>query len=333
MCSSDLRNVEFRLQPFKKGTWRTFTTEQGLPNNEVKKIVEGADGGLWISTDAGVCYFDGNTFQNRAEMPSVDSVAPKRKEIVSWKTEGDMVSASGRIRRTANETTIAITAADGFPSRVPRGLTPTADGVVWTRNITGMSRYDERTWRQFTKRDGLPSSFLWNIRRASDQTLWMTFSSGGVCHYDGTNFISYIHPNEVPEGSVRSAQAGTNGVMWFATQKGLLKLNPLASNSSPDRWRLYGKTEGLENEIVLDIQRLADNDLWLLTAGGLARFDGIGFTNVVSDRAGSFLSRLATAPGGSVWFGASEMNSSGARQFHGTEVTAWSTNSEIGRAS
>src|SRR3712207_3610188 len=43
--------------PIKK-----YTTDEGLPHDRVKHIVQDARGFIWISTSGGVCRFDGQRF-------------------------------------------------------------------------------------------------------------------------------------------------------------------------------------------------------------------------------------------------------------------------------
>ncbi|NKB72432.1 MAG: AAA domain-containing protein [Candidatus Latescibacteria bacterium] len=46
-----------------KGTWRTYTTTDGLASLKVEHIAEDRDGCLWFATVAGVSRFDGDTFR------------------------------------------------------------------------------------------------------------------------------------------------------------------------------------------------------------------------------------------------------------------------------
>src|SRR5439155_20584996 len=58
-----LASLEFRIAPFLPGTWKHFTTLDGLPGNEVRKILANPDGSLWIGTVGGLAHFDGDEFR------------------------------------------------------------------------------------------------------------------------------------------------------------------------------------------------------------------------------------------------------------------------------
>ena len=45
------------------GTWRTYTTADGLASLKVDHIAEDRDGYLWFATSAGVSRFDGEAFR------------------------------------------------------------------------------------------------------------------------------------------------------------------------------------------------------------------------------------------------------------------------------
>ncbi|MBL0112722.1 MAG: hypothetical protein IPP42_18540 [Saprospiraceae bacterium] len=43
-------------------SWRNFSTEQGLPGNEVYNVIQDRQGLLWFSTNQGICHFNGYEF-------------------------------------------------------------------------------------------------------------------------------------------------------------------------------------------------------------------------------------------------------------------------------
>lgn len=45
-------------------TWTTYTTQDGLVDDRVRRIYSGTDGALWFGTDAGISRFDGNSWTN-----------------------------------------------------------------------------------------------------------------------------------------------------------------------------------------------------------------------------------------------------------------------------
>ena len=59
-----LKDVDFRIAPFKKGTWKNYTVLDGLADNAVVAIHQDSDGIMWVGTLGGVSRYDGNEFVN-----------------------------------------------------------------------------------------------------------------------------------------------------------------------------------------------------------------------------------------------------------------------------
>jgi len=60
-----LTNLDFHLMPFKKGTWQTYNTLDGLEHNGVYAIYQDKQGVLWFGIwGGGVSRYDGNSFVN-----------------------------------------------------------------------------------------------------------------------------------------------------------------------------------------------------------------------------------------------------------------------------
>ena len=51
------------LYAISQNEYTSFTKNDGLPSNNVYRIIEDNKGFLWITTDAGVARFDGKNFQ------------------------------------------------------------------------------------------------------------------------------------------------------------------------------------------------------------------------------------------------------------------------------
>jgi hypothetical protein len=65
-----LKNVDFRLAPFKKGNWRNYDQTDGLAHPSITSIYRAPNGEMWFGTGAsiiggeGVSRYDGRRFTN-----------------------------------------------------------------------------------------------------------------------------------------------------------------------------------------------------------------------------------------------------------------------------
>src|SRR5262249_1949028 len=62
--------VQFRLAPFRKGRWQTFTANtDDLASDYVEQVFEDADGVMWLATRNGLSRFDGREAQSFVNEP------------------------------------------------------------------------------------------------------------------------------------------------------------------------------------------------------------------------------------------------------------------------
>jgi PAS domain S-box-containing protein len=81
LCAPAARAItseELFSEPWR---WATFTTEHGLPSNELLDLVESPKGTTWVSTRAGIAWFDGYQWKKVGELEglpsgSANSIAP-----------------------------------------------------------------------------------------------------------------------------------------------------------------------------------------------------------------------------------------------------------------
>ncbi len=289
--------LEIRMAPFKKGVWRHFTTDNGLPHNVIGKIKILPDGALAFIREAGpelAWRFDGERFASIplplvADLPDPSTNWTSPSKSVAWRSFG---SRHARVLRMENGAVSLLTSTDGWQSRGSRGSFAHEPGTAWILNITGLSRYDERTWTHFTRRDGLPGIQATSTARDTFGNLWFTFTEGAIVRFDGTNFVGLADP-AIPPEPIRGAVAGAEGAMWFAAKSGLLSYHPksgLALHPTP--------------EPVFSIVPANDREIWLLQPTGLSRFDGASFSKYpLPQPLHSFGHRFSRASDGSFWFG------------------------------
>src|SRR4051794_19625490 len=96
--------------------------------------------------------------------------------------------------------------------------------------------------------------------------------------------------------------------LWFAVLVLLLAcFSSKGARSSDWSVRAWQTDDGLPHNSVTSLAQTPDGYLWVVTARGLARFDGIDFQDLPSEawvKSGSYrASVLLTARDGSLWFG------------------------------
>ena len=125
-----LEAIDFRFAPFKKGTWKTFTTLDGLAHNAVMDIYRDPDGVMWFATrGGGISRYDGKEFLNFTTEDGLTnnyvwSICGGSDDVI-WFTTG-----SGVFRYDGREF-VSFTTQDGLTGDIVVSIYGDPDGGMW----------------------------------------------------------------------------------------------------------------------------------------------------------------------------------------------------------
>jgi signal transduction histidine kinase/ligand-binding sensor domain-containing protein len=134
-------------------THHRFTTEDGLPSNIVKAVLEARDGYLWVGAENGLARFDGREFQ---QFTAENTPALRQIGQTVWSLSEDnegtiWAGTFGGLLRIRSQEFTAFT--NGLPQRFILHAVPTGDGSLWIagfnaflpRGALWLRRYDPST--------------------------------------------------------------------------------------------------------------------------------------------------------------------------------------------
>jgi signal transduction histidine kinase/ligand-binding sensor domain-containing protein/CheY-like chemotaxis protein len=302
--------VTFRLAPFKKGTWRKYTTREGLPDNAVFKIYPDLDGSgmLWLATGGGMSRFDGKTFFN---LTMEDGLSDNYVYAILRDPDGVLwlgTQAGGASRYDPQTRQITkVTPKDGLLSVFVRDFARDRSGALWFSHILpeGASRFDGKQFQTYpaTNQTGVAGS--WPMLGEPDGTLWFG-NPNGVARYDGNRFTVFTPADGLLEGYVGSIFRDRDGTLWFGTKRGV---------SHYDGKRFVNLTE--QDGLVMGkhgiwaIHRDPDGVMWFGTgafnvdAEGAWRYDGKSFVHFGMEDGlpSNNLWDIQSDADGRIWFG------------------------------
>jgi Predicted periplasmic ligand-binding sensor domain len=246
---------------FDGKVWMHYTTKNGLPANEISSIVASLDDSVWFSTlCCGVSHFDGK----------------------NW---------------------TSYTTVNGLASNDVRSSAVGKDGSLWFGTYdAGVSRFDGVSWKTYGIQDGLWGPFVEHIAVLPDNSLVLSSNAGSTARldrFDGKNWTDFHTPWESSGGYTEDISAGSDGAVWFATdKKGVYRYE---KNS----WSHYNRQDDMANNSAYDIIAASAPALWLGTDHGLSRFDGNYWTTYTTQQGlmSNWISSLAQGPDGSIWIG------------------------------
>ncbi|MEK6398905.1 MAG: two-component regulator propeller domain-containing protein, partial [Terriglobus sp.] len=212
-------STPLRLAEYQKQEWHV---EDGLPESNVRMIVQRQDGNLLLATFSGVSIFDGQGFQ-RLKMPNaatsnidaVNAVLPDRHGDLWIGTDG-----AGVLHQTATES-VNISTAAGHQNERIRTMTLDQSGTLWIATQNGIERY--RDGHMETIPDvGIIGGDITTVF-ADDMRGGMYFvTSSGVFHWNH----GVTRPVTVPAmlGAPTALYRDRQHKLWIGTMHGLLEV-------------------------------------------------------------------------------------------------------------
>ncbi len=306
-------------QPLSAYGRQVWTTENGLPQNTVRAVVQTTDGFLWVRTDDGVVRFDGVEFRGVSgneptsqsrdvghpvavpeEMGAVRVLFEDREGAVWAGCDGGLARAvEGRVEVLRGSAVLAV-----MEDR---------EGSIWVgTEAEGLMQLHEQPFQTYGVEAGLGGNVVRAVMQDARGTVWVGTDGGGLSKRVGARFegVRGLSSNVVPalagaaNGDILAGTpTGLNrirdgNIRVFTTADGLADdyvrsvlvgrdgavwvgtRHGLTRIAASGEMRTYTAMDGLGSDFVGEMVEGTDGVLWVGTSGGLTRFDGKRFTNL-----------------------------------------------------
>jgi len=290
-----------------RSAWSALTVADGLPDDDIRDILEDRSGKTWIATARGVAVYDGRSVRSPGEALSftddpVRSIAEDRNGVLWFIVEDDIFRYDGR-------TVTRFTEIEGLRDLRPSRLFADTEGVLWiSTSQGGVLRYDGQRVASFTQNEGLGALTAQWVSEDHEGNIWVgTYGGGisrtamrsmytwasdevfsvversngdvvlgianGIFHFDEGDLSPLFETDVMPENIGRNLVEDRDGTVWFTNRW-----------FGGDLWRI---TDGAPTEVfgnegeqirVRDVIQ-SDGKLWFLhsRSGGVSRYDGKRF--------------------------------------------------------
>ncbi|MBC8230583.1 hypothetical protein H8E77_13630, partial [bacterium] len=158
-------------------------------------------------------------------------------------------------------------------------------GYLWFGTRNGVSRYDGKTFVNYTIEDGLAGSLVYAIYEDRQENLWFG-TWGGVSRYDGKAFVNYTTEDGLVANTVFVIHEDRQGNLWFGTNDGV-------SRYDGKEFVNYTTEDGLADNWVFVIREDRGGNLWFGHSGywwhsiesdaGISCYDGKTFVNYTTE--------------------------------------------------
>lgn len=227
--------------------WQRFSTEEGLPGNQVFALHTGrTTGDLWIGTNRGVARWQGGRFDTL----NVEDGLSSNFITVLWEDQAGTLwvgTYNGGLNRVWPDGRVDVfRAQDGLGSDIVSALYEDADGTLWIGTYGGgLVRYQGARFARFTPRHGFFNDKVYQILEDESGWLWMGCNLGifrvkkAELHTVAagrqqrvTSFVfdtdNGMKSREVNGGVQPAGWKGKDGRLWFPTISGLSVVDPSA---------------------------------------------------------------------------------------------------------
>lgn len=144
--------------------------------------------------------------------------------------------------------------------------------ILLTTSILSFSQ--QYNFRTYSVEKGLPKSAIYSIIQDTRGYIWLGTDGGGVCRFDGKQFVTFNRNNGLIGHIVRTILEDSRGNIWFGTDDGI---------SVYDGFHFFNITEknGLPKNPILKIFEDSKYNIWVGTSGaGLCKLNLVGKDSV-----------------------------------------------------
>jgi signal transduction histidine kinase/ligand-binding sensor domain-containing protein len=327
-----------------------FRSTDGLSSDSVNNFYEDREGDLWVITSRGIDRFHDTAV---ASFSIREGLTAEAAGSVLAAHDGTIwIGDVGGLNFLRQGKVSAVTAGNGFPGQVATSLLEDHAGLLWVGVDGGLTVYEHGKFRPINKPDGNPLGVVTAIVEDSEDNIWAEVTQPALFRIQDYQVREEIDPPRIPRGlslaadpkggiwlgfnngnlgryrqgqleifstnlgpgyPVRNLLVDTDGSIWAATGKGLLRwkqgsLKTLNSLNGLPCDSTYAAVKDDHGSLWLDAQcgfleiAAAELEKWWERPDTTVKvktfdvFDGVqpGLTN--------FRPEVSRSPDGKLWF-------------------------------
>lgn len=207
--------------------WETFTVEStkgGLPNDWVYGAEPGKNGEMWFATEGGLAHYKEGKWTRWQHEQGLGAPYELVKDDVAFAADPAKVSKH-HAQQKAEQGLGSIQV--GYNPNYIVSLAMDAEGIVWCGTWGGgLSRFDGKTWKTYTVKDGLPGNHIFMLRvDEKDGKLWIG-TNRGLARFkpDGAGFNVMTQTDGLFADNVFSMARAADGALWVGSFGGVARL-------------------------------------------------------------------------------------------------------------
>jgi len=242
-----------------------WDVQRGLPQDEVRRIVQDHKGYIWIATGKGLVRFNGYQFDifdssNTREITN-DSIITLMvaKDGTLW-----VGTYGGGVVMFRNDRFTNYNTKNGLMNDFIWSIMEDRQGNIWIgTNGSGLIRLSDNRFKAYTRSDGLSDNVVFTTLEDKQGRIWAG-TENGLTLIDGSKYKVYTINDGLGDNVINTIYEDSNGIIWVGTLYGLsmFRNNTFITNTIEN---------GLSSNMVLFVMEDSDGILWVGTDSGLNR--------------------------------------------------------------
>jgi ligand-binding sensor domain-containing protein/sensor histidine kinase YesM len=244
---------------------RSLNNKNGLRSNAVRAFTQTRDGRIWIATaGGGVVAYDENQGAVTTQLPNPAwtttlGADPAGKIWIGTSNNGVAIF------NPSDSTWAFVTEKQGFPHQYVRSMTCDNAGNMWVGTSGGgVAKFIEgQAFTHYGTAQGLAGSRIYALNFDTQNRLLMAVSQLGLQVLDSSGIQAFVRDSGwLSDVKSRTIMVDNFGRNWVGTEgKGLLVFDSTRMIQVP----------GLPNQMINKAIPGAPGEVWVATAGGIAR--------------------------------------------------------------
>lgn len=206
--------------------WETFTvasTNGGLPNDWVYGVEAGKKGEVWFATEGGLARYENGKWTNWKHEDGLGAPYEKVKDDIAF--SNDPAKASQHHAKQKVEQGLTNVKVGYNPNYIVSMVVDEND-VVWCGTWGGgLSRFDGKTWKTYTVKEGLPGNHVFMLHKNPGEAMWIGTNKGlARPNPSGNGFAVMTKADGLFADNVFSLAEAGDGSLWVGSFGGVARL-------------------------------------------------------------------------------------------------------------
>jgi signal transduction histidine kinase/ligand-binding sensor domain-containing protein len=293
------------LAEWKSGEMQTFTTREGLPDNDIRALSLDARGGLLVTTESGeIAILAGRLAPVAFDKPG--SPSPQQNPIFAVRlADGTPAQATaGAVTLMLPGKEVRLNVGRELPGSRIQALMADREDALWIGTNSGLARWYAGSIERLPVTDPLATASVLALMEDREGNLWAGTEAAGLHILRNQRFKVFGEHDGLSAEAITAVVEDRTGTLWVGTQNA--GLNALAHDGdTPKAAKTWTTRNGLLSNLILSLAAAPDGDVWVGTPDGLNRIHGEKADAYTSADGlpDDFIRSLLADSDGSLWIG------------------------------